>query len=145
MREDIALLVRYFLDQLARELRKGRLELPPKAMHCLEPYDWSRHVRELVHEVKRLVVLARDLLVTEAELSVEVRKDNRATVPMSSALLTGSSLKAAVEELEQQMLQQALVASGYIKMLSARRGGLSRQGLIKKLKRYSITPRRGTT
>jgi DNA-binding NtrC family response regulator len=62
MREDIALLVRYFLDQFARELRKGRLELTPKAMHCLERYDWSGHVRELAHEVKRLVVLARDLL-----------------------------------------------------------------------------------
>jgi DNA-binding NtrC family response regulator len=146
VREGISLLVRYFLDQFARELlRKGRLELTPKAMHCLERYDWSGHVRELAHEVKWLVVLARDLLVTEAELSAEVRKDNRATVPMSSALLTGLSLKAAVEELEQQMLQQALVASGYHKMRAAKSEGLSRQGLIKKLKRYGITFRTGTT
>jgi Bacterial regulatory protein, Fis family len=54
-------------------------------------------------------------------------------------------LKAAVEELERHMVQEALVASGYNQVRAARRLGLSRQGLIKKLKRYAIVPRAGTT
>jgi Nif-specific regulatory protein len=144
MREDVALLARHFLEQFARELGKGRLELTPEATHCLENYDWPGNVRELAHEMKRLVVLARGPLITEAELSPEIRKATRASVPMSSSLPKGTSLKVAVEGLEQHMLQEALVASGYNQVRAARRLGLSRQGLIKKLKRYNISPRADT-
>jgi Nif-specific regulatory protein len=143
MREDIALLAVHFLEQFARELGKGRLELTPEAMHCLESYEWPGNVRELAHEMKRLVVLTRSPLVTAAELSPEIRNASKSTVQMSQSLPEGISLKAAVEELEQHMLQEALVASRYNQVHAARRLGLSRQGLIKKLKRYGITPRAG--
>jgi len=66
-------------------------------------------------------------------------------LPLSSALSPGASLKAAVEALERHMVQEALVASGYNQVRAARRLGLSRQGLIKKLKHYGIAPRAGTT
>jgi Nif-specific regulatory protein len=145
MREDIALLVKHFLEQFARELGKGHLELTSEAMHCLENYDWPGNVRELAHEMKRLVVLSRGQLVTAAELSPEIQKASRSAVHMSRSLPKGMSLKAAVEELEQHMLQEALVASGYNQVQTARRLGLSRQGLIKKLKRFGITPRAGIT
>jgi DNA-binding NtrC family response regulator len=42
------------------------------------------------------------------------------------------------------MIQEALIASGYNQVQRARRLGLSRQGLIKKLKRYGIAPRPNT-
>jgi DNA-binding NtrC family response regulator len=144
MPEDIALLARHFLEQFARELGKGRIELTSEAMHCLESYDWPGNVRELTHEMKRLVILARSPFVGEAELSPEIRKASRATVHTSNAPPPGMSLKGAVEELEQHMLQEALVASGYNQVQAARRLGLSRQGLIKKLKRYGITSRAGS-
>jgi Nif-specific regulatory protein len=63
---------------------------------------------------------------------------------MSRQFLKGTSLKAALEELEQHMIQEAFIASGYNQVQSARRLGLSRQGLIKKLKRYGIAPRPST-
>jgi Nif-specific regulatory protein len=143
MPEDIALLAGHFLERFARELRKGRIELTSEAMHCLESYDWPGNVRELTHEMKRLVVLARSPFVDDAELSPEIRKASRATVHTSNVCPPGMSLKGAVEELEQHMLQEALVASGYNQVQAARRLGLSRQGLIKKLKRYGITSRAG--
>jgi two-component system NtrC family response regulator len=55
------------------------------------------------------------------------------------------SLRAAIDELEQHMLQEELIASGYNQVQTARRLGLSRQGLIKKLKRHGITPRAHAT
>lgn len=145
MREDIALLARHFLEQFARELGKRRIGLTSEAMQRLENYDWPGNVRELVHEMKRLVVLARGPAVAEAELSLEIRQAGKPTVHMSNSLPTEMSLKGAVEELEQHMLQEALVASGYNQVQAARRLGLSRQGLIKKLKRYGITTRAGRT
>jgi Nif-specific regulatory protein len=112
-------------------------------MHCLENYHWPGNVRELAHEMNRLVVLARGPSVAEAELSPEVRKGGGATVHPRNSLPTGMSLKIAVEELEQHMLQEAMVASAYNQVQAARRLGLSRQGLIKKLKRFGITTRAG--
>ena len=47
MREDIGMLAAHFLDQFAREQGKGRLELSPEAVRCLEAYDWPGNVREL--------------------------------------------------------------------------------------------------
>jgi DNA-binding NtrC family response regulator len=145
MREDITPLAGHFLEQFVRELGKERLELTAEAMHCLERYDWPGNIRELAHDMKRLVVLARGPLVTEDDLSPEIRNASRTSAPLSSALSPGASLKAAVEELERHMVQEALVASGYNQVRAARRLGLSRQGLIKKLKRYAIVPRAGTT
>jgi len=141
MREDIAPLAVHFLEQFTRELGKGGLEMTPEAIHYLEKYDWPGNVRELAHEIKRLVVLTRGLHITPAELSPEIQNASRSTVRMSQQFPQGTSLKAALEELEQHMIQEALIASGYNQVQRARRLGLSCQGLIKKLKRYGIAPR----
>jgi DNA-binding NtrC family response regulator len=60
-------------------------------------------------------------------------------------LSSGASLKTAIEELERQMLHEALMDSKYNQVQAAPKLGLSRQGLIKKLKRYGIEPRAGAT
>jgi Nif-specific regulatory protein len=112
MREDISLLAGDFLAQFGRELGKGHVELTPEAMHCLERHDWPGKVRELAYEMKRLLVLAQGSLVTETELSPEIQKAGRTTVPMSSSLPPGASLKAAVK---------ALVSSGYNQVRVAKR------------------------
>ena len=83
-------------------------------------------------------------LVTEADLSPEIQKASKTTIPVAGSLPPGASLKAAVEELERHMLQEALIASAYNQVRAARGLGLSRQEFIKKLKRYGIPTRAGT-
>jgi DNA-binding NtrC family response regulator len=141
MREDIPLLVTHFLAEFTRELGKGSLELTPEAMRCLENYDWPGNVRELAHEMKRLVVLSHGPLAMAAELSPKVGHTNRTTSSVNPVLSSGASLKTAFEELERQILHEALTDSKYNQVQTARKLGLSRQGLIKKLKRYGIVPR----
>ena len=145
MREDITLLAAHFLEQFGREFGKGRLELSPEALHCLEAYDWPGNVRELAHEMKRVVVLARGPAVTAAQLSAEIRRAGGQVIQALQPSSGGASLKAAVAELEQRMLQEALTASGHNQVQAAKRLGLSRQGLIKKLKRYGMPPRSGAS
>jgi DNA-binding NtrC family response regulator len=144
MREDIGLLATHFLEQFGREHGKGRLELSPEAMHYLEIYDWPGNVRELAHEMKRLVVLAKGPMVNGADLSPEIRRSDVRLISLGQSKTNGTSLKVAVAELEQQMLKAALVSCGYNQVQAAKRLGLSRQGLIKKLKRYNISSRSGT-
>jgi DNA-binding NtrC family response regulator len=133
MSEDIPLLSAYFLEWFARELGKGRLELTHEAMHSLGSYDWPGNVSELAHEMKRLVVLTRGPHVTAADLSPEIQSASRSNGRLRRPPPIEISLKAAVEELEQHMLQEALMASGNNRVRTARRLGLSCLGLIKKL------------
>jgi Nif-specific regulatory protein len=141
MREDVELLATHFLDQFAREQGKGQLKLSPDAVRCIEAYDWPGNVRELAHEMKRLAVLARGPVIEAADLSAEIRRGREKPVHPALPHPKEASLKVAVAELERQMLKAALIACGNNQVQAAKRLGLSRQGLIKKLKRYGISPR----
>lgn len=107
MREDIVLLATHFLDQFRREQGKGRLELSPSSLRCLETYEWPGNVHELAHEMKRLAVLARGPVVEASDLSAEIRRAEGNPTALAQAQLEGASLKVAVAELEQQMLKAA--------------------------------------
>jgi len=52
--------------------------------------------------------------------------------------LQGRSLPQAVAELEQRMIKETLAACRFNQVQTAKRLGLSRQGLIKKIKRHNI-------
>ncbi len=58
--EDIPLLVRAFVDELARRMGRSIKTIPKSAMSLLQRYSWPGNVRELRHVVERAIVLAED-------------------------------------------------------------------------------------
>ena len=136
MQEDIPLLVNHFLVRYGREAGKQPLSLAPEALDCLRNYSWPGNVRELENEMRRLVVsVPRDVIEPE-DLSEGIQgvrnKKNRPTP------LSGRALKDTVVELEKRMILEALERCRQNQQQAARELGLSRQGLIKKMKRYRI-------
>jgi Nif-specific regulatory protein len=136
IRQDIPLLANYFLLKHCQEMKKEPMKLVPEALECLMTYSWPGNVRELENEIKRLVVSARRKVITEEALSEAIRckSDQKLAAPSGSA----RSLKQAVEEIEKRMILEALQAYHQNQQQAARMLGLSRQGLIKKMKRYGI-------
>jgi formate hydrogenlyase transcriptional activator len=59
-REDIPLLVRYFVHQYARRMNKRIETIPPPAMTAMTEYHWPGNVRELEHFIERAVILSRE-------------------------------------------------------------------------------------
>jgi two-component system, NtrC family, nitrogen regulation response regulator NtrX len=57
-REDVPLLVDYFLDIIAAEYGQPRKTIDPKAMDALQKYNWTGNIRELRNVVERLVILS---------------------------------------------------------------------------------------
>ncbi len=108
----------------------------PSALRCLETYTWPGNVRELENEMKRVVVTARRKAITEEDLSEPIRIQSAET--MRSVSLRARSLKETVEKLERDLIRNALQTSQQNQLQAATALGLSRQGLIKKMKRYSI-------
>ena len=58
-REDIAALVRFFLERYSEENRRDAPELPPAVLNVLLEYDWPGNVRELENYIERAVVLSQ--------------------------------------------------------------------------------------
>ena len=57
-REDIPLLVRYFVQQNARRMNRRITSIPAEAMEALTKYDWPGNIRELANFIERAVILS---------------------------------------------------------------------------------------
>jgi len=138
-REDIPLLANSFLAVYCREMKKETKKLTPGALRCLMAYPWPGNVRELENEMKRAVVLSERKVVTEEEFSEAVR--NGGGKGGLAQFLSAGSLKEIVTALEKRLIAEALQARRQNQQQAAKVLGLSRQGLIKKMKRYGIETR----
>ncbi|MGH7206575.1 MAG: sigma 54-interacting transcriptional regulator [Nitrospiraceae bacterium] len=138
VREDIPLLTNFFLRRYCQEMGVSLKRLTAGAQRCLRQYDWPGNVRELENEIRRLVASVRKTTVGEEDLSDTIRAASREAA--SSSTGPGGSLKGAVEELEKRFIADALRQSRGNQLQAAKALGLSRQGLIKKMKRYRVKP-----
>jgi formate hydrogenlyase transcriptional activator len=133
-REDIPLLVNYFVSKLARRMRKEIKSIPPHAMEVLTNSPWRGNVRELANFIERAVILTRgdELEVPTAELRSSSAGDVIAPFAATETLREAES-KAIIEALR--------AASGRIagKGGAAERLGLKRTTLQHKMRRLGLT------
>ena len=134
--KDIPLLANYFLGKYCGEMKKEPKKLAAGTLGCLMNYAWPGNVRELENEMKRLVVLTPRRVITEEDISETIRKGGSNRTPLR--LMPTRSFKERVEELEKEMILEALQTCRQNQKQTAKVLGLSRYGLIKKMKRYGI-------
>jgi chemotaxis protein methyltransferase CheR len=58
-KEDIPLLVKWFVDQLVRKMGKATAEIPKRTMQMLQNYPWPGNVRELEHAIEGAIITAQ--------------------------------------------------------------------------------------
>ncbi len=134
--EDIPLLAGHFLTTFAEKNHKPIRGFSPQAMDQLLRYAWPGNVRELMNTVERAVVLSRDEYIDEEDLPFHI-KDGLADAVADSPLSapeTGHSL----EEVEKGTILKTLELTGGNKSEAARRLGITRKTLHKKLKKYGV-------
>jgi DNA-binding NtrC family response regulator len=98
---------------------------------------WPGNVRQLRNEVIRLAACARGSII-EFEDLFEGAPPAPEPAPPAPAKAKPLSLKKAIEDLERRMILEALTSTRNNQQQAAKMLGLSRQGLINKLKRYSL-------
>jgi PAS domain S-box-containing protein len=131
--EDIPLLVDHFLKRLA--IREGRRKILSSAVYrVLQSYAWPGNVRELENALAHAYVCtAGDVITTEALPEHVVRGET----PFEES--TGPATE------ERRAIYSALEATGWNKGEAARRLGLSRTTLWRRMRDLGIRdPRRGT-
>jgi two-component system response regulator HydG len=137
-RDDIPLLAQHFLNTFAEKNRKTIKGYTPQAMDHLLRYDWPGNVRELMNAVERMVVLSRADYVDESDLPPAILEQASAAVPQLPAQALPADLP--LEEVEKASILQTLESAGGNKSEAARRLGITRRTLHKKLKKYGVMP-----
>ncbi|HIJ55262.1 MAG TPA: sigma-54-dependent Fis family transcriptional regulator [Deltaproteobacteria bacterium] len=135
-REDIPILVEHFLRRFAEKNRKEIKGVTPKAMDRLVYYQWPGNVRELMNAVERGVVLARsDYLDTEVlPITDQSAGETGESEPFEPE--TGPDLP--LEAVEKTTILKTLASADGNKSEAARRLGITRKTLHKKLKKYGV-------
>lgn len=134
--EDIPHLVRHFLDKFTVQTGKVVRGIDPVAMELLNRYSWTGNVRELENEIERAHILCAE----GSSLSVRCLSPRitSAAERADKSPVESPTLKNAVEELEERMIRETLKSLGGNRTLTARKLGLSRQGLINKIYKFEI-------
>ena len=132
---DIPLLCRSFMREFATEHGKPIQELSPEAIDALARYAWPGNVRELRSEIERAVVLSQGPRIELRNLSSALRTPSAAT-PGSNG--PGLSPGLTVQEAEKQLIIRALEETRGSRTKAAKKIGISRRTLHRKLHEYHL-------
>jgi two-component system response regulator HydG len=134
-REDIPLLAQHFLEIFVEKNNKKIKGFTPKAMDQLVRYDWPGNVRELMNAVERAVVLARTDYLDDQDFSILQPSIQQPTPVLSDFDLIDN---ISLEDVEKTAILRMLESVAGNKSAAARRLGITRKTLHKKLKKYGV-------
>ncbi|MGP8244834.1 MAG: sigma 54-interacting transcriptional regulator [Bryobacteraceae bacterium] len=106
-REDIPLLVRYFVQQFARRMNKRITHIPAESMQALERYAWPGNIRELQNFIERAVILSQG-----ASLEAPVRELPRIAVKTPAPVTAAAAGAVTLADAERDAIERALSESG---------------------------------
>jgi len=129
-KEDIPLLIDYFLDRATKGSGKPKKIVTKQALEKLYDYAWPGNIRELQNEMERLVVLVGDEQKISGDMLSSRIVEGGQKGRIQGARIHGK-LKDALDELEREMIKEGLRRTGWNKSKLAKELGISRAGLIK--------------
>ena len=134
--EDIAPLAIHFVDALCRELRQPARHIAPDALRALEAYEWPGNARQLKNVLERILFLEDAEVISPASLPAEVR---HATVSNGGRIFVLPPAGVSLDELERELICQALDRMAGNKTGAARLLGLSRDTLRYRLEKHGLS------
>ena len=140
---DIPLLAANFIKEFAIKNGKVVTGINDEAMEYLLKYDWPGNVRELRTTIEHAVVFCKGDTITARDLPLFIRQPNRPEITSDSNTSTKPQINApdsplTIKEAEKQLIINALNECGGNRTLAAKRIGISRRTLHRKLKEYDI-------
>ena len=135
---DIPDLVEHFLHKKCEEMNRPLKRLTDRAMAAMVSYTWPGNVRELENVVERTLVLADGNVVDVNDLPLDVEA-SRAEVSAEELEDSAIPLTRRLEDLERQLIEQALEQAGGVKTKAAEMLGIKTSAFYYKLDKYGLT------
>jgi two-component system response regulator HydG len=137
-RDDIPLLIQHFLEIFAKRNHKDIKGFTPRAMDQLIRYDWPGNVRELMNAIERCVVLSRSEYLDAEYLETIQDLSQPETKPLP--FQQEEDISMSLEDIEKSAILRMMEQVSGNKSEAARRLGITRKTLHKKLKKYGVMP-----
>jgi two-component system, NtrC family, response regulator HydG len=131
-KDDIPLLVQFFLDKYNAVMQKNVTEVAPDVIETLQRYDFPGNVRELENIVERGVALAGGSTLGLAQIPNDLRSLDMQTFRKSVGKY------ASMEEVEKSYIQWILKETGFNKTAAAKALGIDRVSLWRKIKKLGL-------
>ncbi|MBL6989322.1 MAG: sigma-54-dependent Fis family transcriptional regulator [Bacteriovoracaceae bacterium] len=141
-REDIPLLISYFLSKFVSADGRNNLDFNSEALELLMGYDWPGNVRELENLIERLVILKGGSVISSGDLPAKFFR-NRMPFDCYKQLVelpdNGIDLKNILSEIEDSLILQALDKTKGNKNRASKLLYLNRTTLIEKMKKKGLS------
>jgi transcriptional regulator with PAS, ATPase and Fis domain len=139
--EDLPVLIRSLMARVCSEAAIEVKVLTPAALQAMQHYHWPGNVRELVHTLERMVNIIDADVIDWADLPPYVLRGKpqvAAPVIPAEEAPAGAPMRAKVNEAEREMILDALRAVNGNKLQAAKRLGIHRSVLYRKMARWAI-------
>jgi nitrogen regulation protein NR(I) len=155
-RDDIPLLVNYFLEKNARELKRPPKSVAASVIKTLEKYHWPGNVRELENAIRRAHVMAKSDAILLSDLPPEISGQGAggATMPVVAGEAAATDAAALARQLfqwakrdpklkiipavERELVIQALKETNDNQVHAAKMLGITRATLRKRIDKFGI-------
>ncbi len=157
-REDIPLLVHYFMKRFGESLQVPNATILPEALELLEKQDWPGNIRQLENVVRKALLNARGFPVGPIDVTKGLskiplaRNENSSwqefvseTVEAASRGELEDALKILQGKIEQEALRHAIELAEGNRAKAARWLGISMPTIREKLRHYELEPKLPTT
>ena len=137
-KEDIPLLVEYFISLFNDMFRKKITSIDPEARQLLEHCFWPGNVRELRNVIERAVILQSGSTLQVSSLPGEINRNFPLTNNHSGYLIEFPEEGISLDKLEKQVIMQALEMANFNQTEASRLLDISRDTLRYKKKKHSL-------
>jgi DNA-binding NtrC family response regulator len=127
--DDIEPLLRYFVGEFARNLNKPIPHIEKETINNLKNYSFPGNVRELRNMIERAIILCKGDLLTANDFQTKVLPDYESQ---------RERINFNLEENELNLIRMALKEKFYNQNKSAELLGITRDSLIRRMKKFSI-------
>jgi transcriptional regulator with PAS, ATPase and Fis domain len=134
-REDIPLLIDFFLQKYSNENQKSIFDISKEARALLLRYPYPGNIRELENLIERAVVLCRGEMITTQDLPFHLKEEKSEKLLESKKEKT---LPESLEEIERDSILKALHQHLGVQTKAAENLGISERVLRYKMKKYRI-------
>ncbi|MEZ8463503.1 cyclic-di-GMP-binding transcriptional regulator VpsR [Vibrio splendidus] len=123
---DISVLANHFLREYSKEFNAQAKSFSDDAIRSMNRYHWSGNVRELMNQIKRVVLMSDAVIIDDQQLDLPKQNDER------------RSLKSIRERSERDALLIVLESYGGQVSLAAKELGVSRATMYRLLNKHSL-------
>jgi DNA-binding NtrC family response regulator len=134
---DIPLLVDSFISQFNREFGKNVVGVTADAMQALMRYNWPGNVRELKNLIERMMILGAERQIGLSDLPTDIHRPATLVADADGALRLPES-GIDLDELERNLLLQALERCRGNQTAAGRLLGLNRDQVHYRMEKYSL-------